>query len=620
MKFEGQSLGDINGILADQIPDLGWLEITVQENPVPVQNNPHNIIPQLEEAWGWDNYRNPTTNLVPNTILGTPGVKVVSPDDIEAVSKVTKKAMMNGLKGLALSAHLKENVPGHLLEAAKEELSKLASEQGLLGHVYLDLSPFDTCREAALFLGQGRIKTASVVVGQPSKEASFVDSSGNAREIGKKVVASVEYTPELLASYETMLRNAGYLAADQKITDKETLRLAFINGPVKDIKVHAAEAVPAPAAVDTAAILSVASAENEEAACKTASDMHWTTAKPVLAFIQSEMLAGRIGNDLKSSIQSKFASDVLQSHISDISRVASLQGLMGPLFVDVSYFRSSDEASRAIKSASVRPKYIIASRDDGDNRLERVASLTGCKELPRTGLSVREASSIVRDLELAGGLDAPTAASFHARLASGESTTAIVRDANIAARTAAAAPAVREGGVYAAATQGERTASSNTEETKGSIRTASVVALSRGFSVSTVEEKVASYMPAGEAVTLVRHALYSMDKVPARSLEKCATLRYGLNPNSKIAAAAKCAACVLAVGGVCTKQGNALLGETEKDQPRVASSNPVKDYQLQSPRIASLTLGGMDTTGIVTPPRMEATFAQDSSLDLFFNA
>ena len=57
MKFEGQSLGDINGILADQIPDLGWLEITVQENPVPVQNNPHNIIPQLEEAWGWDNYR-----------------------------------------------------------------------------------------------------------------------------------------------------------------------------------------------------------------------------------------------------------------------------------------------------------------------------------------------------------------------------------------------------------------------------------------------------------------------------------------------------------------------------------------------------------------------------------
>lgn len=617
MKFEGQSLGDINGIMANQVPDLDWLAITPEENPVPVQNNPHSVIPQLEAAWGWDQYRNPTTNLVPNTILGGPDIKVVSPEDIEVVTKVTKKAMMQGLKGSELSTYLKDRVASEVLEAAMPELNKLASEQGLLGHVYIDLSPFDTCREAALLLGQNRIKTASFVVGQPAKEASFVDASGNAREIGKQVVASVDYTPALLATYETFLRNAGYIAADQKIASKEDLRVAFMGGPVNEVKEHSAEAV-APKQVNAAEILAAAAIENEEASCKTASDAQWASAKPIVAFMQSEMLAGRVGDALKGSLVSKFASNVVQAHISDISRIASLQGLMGPLYVDVSFYRSAEEAAKSIKTASIRPRYIVASRDDGDNRLERVASMTGCKELPRTGLSVREASAVVRDLELGNMIDSPMAASFNARLASGESTIAVIRDANIASRTYV--PEVRQGGMFVASYQGERVEASSDEVDRGSLRTASVAALARGFAISSVEDKVASYLPAGEASSLVRHAMYSMDIVPSKSLEKCATVRYGLNPNSKIAASSKCASCVLAVGGVCAKQGNSLIQQEKEQQVKTASSSLASEYQLQAPKISSITLGGMDTTGIVTPPRMEASFTQSTSLDLFFNA
>lgn len=615
MEFKGNSLGDISGMMSNSIPDLSWLDVKPEENPVPVINNPHNAVPQLEAAWGWEDYRNPVTNLVPNTIMGGPDVKAVSPEEIEATVKVTKKAMMQGLKGPALMAHIREKVASEVIEAAKPELLKLASQTGLLGHVYLDLSPFDTTKEAANLLGSSRVKTASYAVGAPAKETSYVDASGNARNLGLAVVASVEYTPELFAKYTSMLRQEGRIAADATISSEEELRQAFLSEPEKEIKTYGADAV-VPAQVDTAQALDTAVQHAEACSAKSSADMKWASAKPVMAYIQSEMMSGKVGSDLKDAIHSKFASTVIQENIDQISRLANLQGLMGPVYVDVSLFKSADEAISSIKKASTRPRYIIASRDDGDNRVEKVKTATGCQELPRTGVSVREASAIVRNLEGAGAIDSPVAASLINRLASGESTTGVLRDAHLAGATSV--PVVREGGVFASVSQGERVASEEVD--RAPLRTASVAAISRGFPVSAIEEKVASTVPAGEALTIVRQALSSMDVVPARSLEKCSTVRYNLNPTAKIASAPKCASCVLKIGGVCTKQGNPIMGDAVDAVVKMASVNPLQEYNIQQPKIGSTQIGAIDLSGVVRPPQADASFSRGSSLDAFFRS
>ena len=614
MEFKENSLGDISGMMQDQIPDLEWLAVSPGDNAVPVVNNPHFAVPQLEEAWGWESYRNPVTNLVPNTIMGGPGVVAVSPEEIDATVKVTKKAMMQGLKGPELLAHLRERVASEVIDAATPELVKLASQVGLLGNVYIDLSPFDTTREAALLLGGHKLRTASYAVGAPAKEVSFIDASGKARNIGLTVVASVQYTPELFAKYTTILRNDGRIAADETIKTEEELRTALTADPTKDVQVHAAEAVvPAGMPVDSSEILAAATQESEVAMAHSASQIRWASAKPVMSFIQSEMLAGKVGMELKAAINGKFTEEAVQGHMGEIARLASLQGLMGPVYVDVSLFKNADEAIKSIKLASSRPKYIIASHDDDDNRVERVASATGCLELPRSGVSVREASSIVRDLEGAGFIDSPVAASLNARLASGEATTNILRDAHLARATSV--PTVREGGVYMHYAAGVRSAS---EVDRGSLRTASVAALSRGFPVSAIEDKVATSVPAGEAVTIVRQALSSMDVVPARSLEKCSTQRYTLNPGAKIACAPKCASCVLKVSGYCTKQASSMVGDIVEPIVRMATTNPVHEYQLGTPKIATSQIGDIDLSGIVRAPQVEASFYRSTGLDMFF--
>jgi hypothetical protein len=617
MEFKGNTLGDITGMVTESnLSDLSWLDIKAEDAPVPVVNNPHSVIPQLESAWGWEDYRNPVTNLVPNTITGGPSVKAVSPEEIEATVKVAKKAMMNGLKGQEVLAHLRERVAGEVIEASRAELVKLASQTGLLGHVYIDLSPFDTTKEAAAHIGAGVLKSASYAVGAPAKEASFIDASGNARFVGLPVVESVQYTQGLLAKYASRLQAEGRIASCDAIKSEEDLRQAFVQEPEQEIRVHAADAVAAPH-VDLQAA--------SDAADKIAGDMRdraeagarWASARPILSYIQTEMLAGKVGSELKESIRSKFASTDIDAHMQDISRLAGLQGLMGPVYVDVSLFRSADEAVKAIKTASVRPQYIIASMEDRDNRLEKVRMATGCKELPRTGVSVREASAMVREMESAGSIEPQMAASLNARLASGESTTNILRDAHLARATTL--PIMREGGVYAQFSQGERVASEEVD--RGDLRTASVAALSRGFPVSAIEEKVASAVPVGEAATIVRQALSSMDMVSARSLEKCSTMKYNLNPNAKLASAPKCASCVLKIGGMCTKQGVALQGPAVDQLVKMAgTSNPVQEFQLQQPRIASTQIGAIDLSGVVRAPAQDASFNPGTALDSFFSA
>ena len=60
----GQGLGSLSNFMNDKpgVVDLSWLEVVPGENydNIPSTHNPHDVIPQLVDAWGWENYSSPT--------------------------------------------------------------------------------------------------------------------------------------------------------------------------------------------------------------------------------------------------------------------------------------------------------------------------------------------------------------------------------------------------------------------------------------------------------------------------------------------------------------------------------------------------------------------------------
>ena len=588
MEFKGNSLGDISGMISQELPDLSWLNVDI--SPLPVVSNPNYVVPELVEAWSWEEPKNMAVNLTPNSISCAPPIRVVTATEIEDAVKTAKKAMMQGLKGEELASHVSSKVDPEVLGAASQELSKLASEEGLLGHVYMDLSPFDTTREAALLLGGSRLKMASFIVGSPAKESSFVDPSGNVRNMGLPHCASNEVNQTLVKRYASILEDKGYDV--RHLSDKETLRRAFINGPVVEEKVYGADEVKQ-TPVDAEDVLKKASALSLRAASEAASEAAWGRDRQVLAYLQDEMVKGKTGLALTASLNSKFDPHTIALASDRVAKFASLQGMLGQLYVDVALPGSTDDAIRLIKSAANKPFFIMSSKEGMGNRLNAVASATGCSVLTRDGVSAKQASEVISSLASTGRIASDTATDLHSRVASGDSTMSVLRTAySVALTMNRKASAVAPCGVFAVMAQGEKVDDVLDTVDKEHLKLASKSAIEKGFAISAIEGKVASSVPAGEAVSIVRQVLASMDVVPARSLERCSSMRYPLKQGATIEAAPKCASCVFAMARTCSKQAATLTGTESKDPVvRMASSNPVFEFQLSAPVLSVPAIG-----------------------------
>ena len=588
MEFKGNSLGDITGMISQELPDLSWLEI--DSNPLPTLSNPNYVVPELVEVWSWEEPKNMAVNLTPNSISCGPPIRVVSSTEIEDAVKATKKAMMQGLKGEELASHVAAKVDPEVLSAAKDELTKLASEEGLLGHVYIDLSPFDTTREAALLLGGSRLKMASFAVGCPAKETSFIDPSGNVRNVGLPHSASQDIGPDLVRKYASSLTESGY--GCDGISDKESLRMAFISGPKTEEKIYGADEVKQ-TPVDTDEVIKKAAGISQRSAAAAEADATWSRDRRILSYLQEEMVKGKTGLALTASLTSKFDPHSISLASDRIAKFASLQGVLGQLYVDVSLPGSTEDAIRMIKSASNKPFFIMSSKEGMGNRLDAVASATGCSVLTREGISAKQASGVIASLASTGRIESDLATDLNMRVASGEGTMSVLRSAySVALTTNRKASTPASCGVFAVMAQGEKVEDPIETVDKEHLKQASKSAIAKGFAISAIEGKVASSVPAGEAVSIVRQVLASMDSVPARSLEKCSSMRYPLKTGATIEAAPKCASCVFAMAGTCSKQAATLTGTETKDPVvRMASSNPVFEYQLSAPVLSMPAIG-----------------------------
>ena len=155
---------------------------------------------------------------------------------------------------------------------------------------------------------------------------------------------------------------------------------------------------------------------------------------------------------------------------------------------------------------------------------------------------------------------------------------------------------------------------------RAALKTAAITALSRGYAVSKVEDRVACTLPA-EAVSIVASALGSLDTVPAEALESCTSERYALNPKTKIAAATKCSSCVYRISGHCSKQSCKIEGSAKSASELIAGAVQTKDrdpseqYRLYIPRM-TVNASAKESQGATS--NMDNAFGQNVTLDNFF--
>ena len=142
----------------------GWLTVDPKTyDNYPSDGNPVRIGPKLADLW---DHENTGINLIPNqTVQQLCGVRAI--DNTEAVAGVVreaKKAMMSGLNGSGLADHIRARFSSQDIAMARDALTQLSEEQGLLGNVYIDASAFSTAKEAEQFLTQHRTRLAQDIV------------------------------------------------------------------------------------------------------------------------------------------------------------------------------------------------------------------------------------------------------------------------------------------------------------------------------------------------------------------------------------------------------------------------------------------------------------------------
>lgn len=328
--------------------DHTWLDVDVNAyDNFPSDNNPVRVQDKLSQLWNPD-LQQKGVKLIPNA----PSMSAPCCAPHMASSEIVreaKKAMMAGEHGRGLAEYLRARFAKEDLAAAKEELAKVASEQGLLGNVYIDASAFHNAQEAEEYFSKHRGRLAQdIVVAESKINADTIKVLAN--RFRKNVVAAVTYDAGMFAKYKDHLVASGRIASDFVVDSKETLREAFLAAPKKPL--IPSEAAPATSAAPMAPEQEQgalqASADAKMASNRLAMDeMEFKNTRGIVAFAREQMAKGKTGSDLKAMLRDKFLADDLKIAakylavvVSD-ARVASLDKL-------VEAGRISESAARGI--------------------------------------------------------------------------------------------------------------------------------------------------------------------------------------------------------------------------------------------------------------------------------
>jgi hypothetical protein len=300
-----------------------WLSVNpATYDNFPSDNNPVRVVPKLADLWGHEAQQEPGINLIPNMTVQQLGVNDVKSSEVSAsVIREAKKAMMAGMSGRDLADHLRARFSAQDIVLAKDGLSKLSEEQGLLGNVYIDASAFASWKEAERFLDQHRTRLAQDIVLNDGKiSASVVGEL--AKRFRKNVLASVTYDAKTLEKYKAHLVASGRIPKDFVVDSKAALRHAFMYAPEKETVVKA----KAEKTVDKATMFKNFSEKMEKDATISRlanDDITFRKIQPILKCAREQMVKGKFGADLKEILRKKYATEDLNESARYLSLVIS---------------------------------------------------------------------------------------------------------------------------------------------------------------------------------------------------------------------------------------------------------------------------------------------------------
>jgi hypothetical protein len=291
----------------------------------PSDNNSVRVIPKLHEMWNHDT----NLRLVPNVSVQPLGVRNAE-DPTPEIIREAKKAMMAGLKGKEISEHLRSRFTSKHIASAKEQLAKLAEEQGLLGNVYIDASAFTSYADAEQFLNQHRNRLAKYIVTKNGTVDQNVISYLASR-FHKNVVPEIVYGSDLYDHYKMHLAATGNIKPDYVIDSKESLRLAFLMEKPAPIAPTKKEAKVIPQDVMKEGLAKIAE-KHEESARISSDELLIGKIRPVLEYAQSQLAKGKTASDVKEMLRSRFVMEDIRDAAKGLSVIAC--GKLNASYVD----------------------------------------------------------------------------------------------------------------------------------------------------------------------------------------------------------------------------------------------------------------------------------------------
>jgi hypothetical protein len=311
------------------IADHSWLNVDISTyDNYPSDNNPVRVIPKLNAIWD-HNANQSGINLIPNSTVMPLGVNSSVEDQkvVTQVIKEAKKAAMAGLKGKALTDHLRARFAKAHIASAAEGLKKVSEELGLLGNVYIDASAFNSYQEAENFLKQHRTRLAQdILLNSDSMSSSVV--SVLASNFHKNAVDKIEYNESLFNKYKSHLVSNGRIASDFVIDSKESLRQAFLAEKiVVQPEVVAKKKEKVLTEDEMAAGFNQMAEQKSIESAEIQDSIQMSTISPVISYIQENISKGKTASDVKEMLRSRFLMNDIKTASEAISIVLSKDGL-----------------------------------------------------------------------------------------------------------------------------------------------------------------------------------------------------------------------------------------------------------------------------------------------------
>lgn len=566
------------------LTDLSWLSGGDTTIGYPSVNNPNDCRVQLASIWSHFQVPGSGQTSINNIVAPSEVTASVQDEhDMTAAKELitsVKKAMNLGLTGSDVS-RVASQFPGHIVQSQTAELKKLASEQGLMGHVYIDLSAYPNRTAAQKHLGL-RGTFAMYAVGTPYQEGRTASSDF----MGKRVVSSMEYSPALLADYSNRLAATGLIPLSKKLASREELQAAFLgrlaetkeelptdNGSIEDDSDNIGEDKIA------AALGYIQASSNNLGSAET--EFH---DKAAALELQDKLVSGSLPLRTASIFKSRFASS------SRVDKLSKLAGFIGAAAVDLSLYKSASHAIEALRGARIRPKFAFNGLISG-NPMSWVSDFidnAGMTPLHSpTDFTRNHCEDFCADMVGNGLADQESVGSLLSA-PNAEPISIIIRVVEdsfnplLLNKTHTIVDIPDDGDNYTPAEVIEPTQKLDFSL----VRMASVKSLESGVKVSSVYAKVASLVGSSNASHLMQEALSKVASVSADALDACGTTNYNLQKTAGLVKTAKCKACNYCRPSGCAKQGlsfqgmrmASLLDNLQDSNSRTASSVDMSNY------------------------------------------